>query len=95
MPLLATPASCPASAPAVLEAAWTKVWANDGAAGVDGQSLERFAKQADLYLTELSTALREGTYQPEPIRRVEIPKGDGKTRPLGIPTVKDRIVRRR
>jgi RNA-directed DNA polymerase len=79
-------------APAVLEAAWTKVWANDGAAGVDGQSLERFAKQADLYLTELSTALREGTYQPEPIRRVEIPKGDGKTRPLGIPTVKDRIV---
>jgi len=79
-------------APAVLEAAWTKVWANDGAAGVDGQSLERFAKQADLYLTELSTALREGTYRPEPIRRVEIPKGDGKTRPLGIPTIKDRIV---
>lgn len=79
-------------APAVLEAAWDKVWANDGAAGVDGQSLERFAKQAELYLTELSTALREGTYQPEPIRRVEIPKGDGKTRPLGIPTVKDRIV---
>ena len=79
-------------APAALEAAWDKVWANGGAAGVDGQSLERFAKQADLYLTEVSTALREGTYRPEPIRRVEIPKGDGKTRPLGIPTIKDRIV---
>ena len=45
-------------APAALEAAWDKVWANGGAAGVDGQSLERFAKQADLYLTEVSTALR-------------------------------------
>jgi len=79
-------------APTTLEAAWEKVWANDGAAGVDGQSIERFEARADLYLTELSTALREGNYRPQPIRRVEIPKGDGKTRPLGIPTVKDRIV---
>jgi RNA-directed DNA polymerase len=79
-------------APAVLEAAWEKVWANDGAAGVDGQSLERFVAGAEQYLTELATALREGTYRPQPIRRVEFPKGDGKTRPLGIPTVKDRIV---
>ena len=79
-------------APAVLDAAWEKVWANDGAAGVDGQSIERFAAGAELYLTELTTALREGRYRPQPIKRVEIPKGDGKTRPLGIPTVKDRIV---
>src|SRR5215510_1518291 len=78
-------------APATLEAAWEKVRANRGAAGVDGQSIERFAAQAELYLTELATALREGTYRPQPIRRVEIPKGDGRTRPLGIPTVKDRI----
>jgi RNA-directed DNA polymerase len=79
-------------APTTLEAAWEKVWANDGAAGVDGQSIERFEARAELYLAELSTALREGSYRPQPIRRVEIPKGDGRTRPLGIPTVKDRIV---
>src|SRR5229473_1074123 len=79
-------------APATLAAAWEKVWVNEGAAGVDRQSVERFAAQAELYLTELSTALREGSYQPQPIRRVDIPKGDGRTRPLGIPAVKDRIV---
>ena len=44
------------------------------------------------YLAELSTALREGSYHPQAVKRVDIPKGDGKTRPLGIPTVKDRIV---
>ena len=79
-------------APATLSAAWDRVRVNDGAAGVDKQSVERFEAQAELYLAELSTALREGSYQPQPIRRVEIPKGDGRTRPLGIPTVKDRIV---
>jgi RNA-directed DNA polymerase len=79
-------------APDTLEAAWDKVQANKGAAGVDGQSIGRFKARAQLYLTELSTALREGSYRPQPIRRVEIPKGDGKTRPLGIPVVKDRIV---
>jgi RNA-directed DNA polymerase len=79
-------------APATLEAAWERVWANKGAAGVDRQSIERFEARAELYLAELSAALREGSYQPQPIRRVEIPKGDGRTRPLGIPTVKDRIV---
>jgi len=79
-------------APDTLEAAWNKVRVNDGAAGVDGQSLERFAAQEELYLTELATALREGSYRPQPVKRVDIPKGDGKTRPLGIPTVKDRIV---
>ena len=79
-------------APKTLALAWTKVRANKGAAGVDGQSIERFAAKAEVYLSELSAELREGKYQPQPVKRVDIPKGDGKTRPLGIPTVKDRIV---
>ena len=79
-------------APATLAAAWERVEANAGAAGVDGQSVERFKAGAQLYLAELATAVREGSYRPQPIRRVEIPKGDGRTRPLGIPAVKDRIV---
>jgi RNA-directed DNA polymerase len=79
-------------APATLEAAWERVQVNDGAAGVDGESIERFEAREDVYLAELSTALRTGEYRPQPIKRVEIPKGDGRTRPLGIPTVKDRVV---
>lgn len=79
-------------APDTLALAWTKVRANKGAAGVDGQSVDRFAAKAELYLSELTTALREGSYRPQAVKRVEIPKGDGRTRPLGIPTVKDRIV---
>ena len=79
-------------APATLAAAWERVQANAGAAGVDGQSVERFEQGEQEYLAELATELREGSYRPQPIRRVEIPKGDGRTRPLGIPAVKDRIV---
>jgi RNA-directed DNA polymerase len=59
---------------------------------VDGQSIERFAAKAEVYLSELSAALRAGTYRPQAVKRVDIPKGEGKTRPLGIPTVKDRVV---
>ena len=80
------------TAPATLQVAWEKVRANRGAAGVDGQSVERFERQAELYLGELADGLRDGSYRPQPVRRVEIPKGDGRTRPLGIPAVKDRIV---
>jgi RNA-directed DNA polymerase len=68
-------------APATLALAWTKVEANKGAAGVDGQSVERFAAKAEDYLSELSAALREDTYRPQAVKRVEIPKGDGKLRP--------------
>jgi RNA-directed DNA polymerase len=78
--------------PTTLAAAWRKVARNHGAAGVDGQSIERFAAQAERYLQELQHALKDGSYRPQPVKRVEIPKGDGRTRPLGIPTVKDRIV---
>jgi len=75
-----------------LKAAWQKVEANAGAAGVDRQSVEQFAARAEVYLEELERALRTGEYRPQPIRRVEIPKAGGKMRPLGIPAVKDRIV---
>lgn len=80
------------SAPRTLAVAWAKVRANRGACGVDGESVERFAAREDEYLSELSQALVRDTYRPQAVRRVEIPKGDGGTRPLGIPTVKDRIV---
>ena len=59
---------------------------------MDGQSVERFEERAEQYLEELRQALKAGQYRPQPIRRVEIPKGGGKLRPLGIPVVKDRIV---
>ena len=78
--------------PATLEAAWRKVERNKGAAGVDGQGIERFAAGADRYLTELHETLKNGSYRSSPVKRVDIPKGGGQTRPLGIPTVKDRIV---
>ena len=78
--------------PATLEAAWRKVERNKGSSGIDGQSIERFAAGAELYLAELHETLKCGLYSPSPVKRVDIPKGNGQTRPLGIPTVKDRIV---
>jgi RNA-directed DNA polymerase len=76
-----------------LRAAWERVERNRGAAGVDGQSVERFAAHAEQYLAELGEALRTGQYRPQPVRRVWIEKAGTKAkRPLGIPTVKDRIV---
>ena len=78
--------------PSTLQAAWRQVRANKGAAGIDGQSVERFAANEQEYLSELAKDLEQGKYQPQAVRRVEIPKAGGKTRPLGIPTVKDRIV---
>jgi RNA-directed DNA polymerase len=78
--------------PSTLQAAWQRVARNHGAAGVDGQSVARFAAHAEGYLRELGASLSDGSYRPAPVKRVEIPKADGKTRPLGIPVVKDRIV---
>jgi RNA-directed DNA polymerase len=66
---------------------------NKGAAGVDGQSFEDIEEYGiDRWLDELTQELKSRTYQPAAVRRVHIPKPDGKTRPLGIPTVKDRVV---
>ena len=79
-------------APSTLEAAWRRVRANRGAAGVDRISIEQFEAQAERYLAELHQALKSGEYRPQAVKRVYIPKSDGKERPLGIPTVKDRIV---
>ena len=75
-----------------LWASWQRVAANRGAAGIDRISIERFKANAEYYLEVLERELRNGSYEPAPIRRVYIPKGKGKFRPLGIATVKDRIV---
>ena len=78
--------------PSTLQSAWEQVKANKGAAGIDKQSIESFAANEQVYLNELAKDLEQGTYRPQAVWRVEIPKAGGKTRPLGIPTVKDRIV---
>jgi len=72
--------------------AYKKVRANQGAAGVDGQSIADFEADLSNNLYKLWNRLSSGSYFPPPVRRVDIPKGDGKTRPLGIPTVRDRVV---
>jgi len=77
----------------VLLFAYDSCKANKGAAGVDGQSFEDIETQGlDGWLGELTQELKGRTYRPAAVRRVYIPKPDGKTRPLGIPTVKDRVV---
>jgi len=75
-----------------LKAAWKKVAANRGAAGVDKVSVKRFRSNAQFYIEELEAELRSGAFRPLPVRRVNIAKDGKRTRPLGIPTVKDRIV---
>lgn len=75
-----------------LQSAWERVRANRGAAGGDGMTVAKFAEDADARLQQLSQELRAKTYRPQPVRRVFLPKSGGGQRPLGIPTVRDRIV---
>jgi RNA-directed DNA polymerase len=74
-----------------LRIAWERVKANRGSGGVDGQSLEGFAAQGDQQLDRLQRDLREKTYQPQPVRQVQIPGKPGEFRALGIPTIYDRV----
>ena len=77
----------------ILARAWREVQANAGAAGVDGQTIGEIERSgAERFLAELATELREGQYRPRAVRRALIPKADGQQRPLGIPTVRDRVV---
>jgi RNA-directed DNA polymerase len=79
--------------PYVLVAAWEQVSRNRGAAGIDQQTLAEIeALGVETFLSALAQALREKTYRPAPARRVTIPKGGGQRRPLGIPTVRDRVL---
>lgn len=80
----------------VLQRAWEQVRQNRGAAGIDQQTLAEIeALGVETFLAQIAQTLREKSYRPQPVRRVAIPKGDPrerKTRPLGIPTVRDRVV---
>jgi len=78
--------------PYILREAWKCVKSNDGAPGVDGITIEKVEEYGvDIYLKELGEELRKQTYKPQAVKRVMIPKADGGQRPLGVPTVRDRI----
>ena len=77
----------------VLREAYRLAKANDGSPGIDGKDFEDIEREGlEEFLEGIRQELLEQRYQPLPNRRVEIPKGNGKTRTLGIPTVKDRVV---
>jgi RNA-directed DNA polymerase len=77
--------------PDLMWSAFRSVKRNRGVAGIDKVSIQLFENNLDQNLLALMRCLKDGTYQSHPLRRVHIPKGDGKTRPLGIPAVRDRV----
>lgn len=78
----------------VLQMAWVRVKANGGSAGIDQETIDYIVQEygEDKFMEECRTDLVQKTYRAKPVRRHEIPKGDGKFRPLGIPTVRDRVI---
>lgn len=77
----------------ILWKAWFNVKENAGSAGIDGQTIAKIEEiGVETVLNEIAENLKQGKYRPQPVLRVEIPKDNGKKRPLGIPIVKDRIV---
>ena len=75
-----------------LKQAWARVRANKGAAGIDGMSVADFPAFSQVHMLRIMDQIREGRYAPAPVKRVWIPKPDGSKRPLGIPTVLDRVI---
>lgn len=77
----------------VLWEAWRRVRRNDGAAGVDAETIQAIEEYGEeRFVAEIQAKLETGQYYPQPVKRKYIPKGEGKQRPLGIPTVRDRVV---
>lgn len=77
----------------VLAEAYARVKANGGASGIDEETFEDVEKKGvSEYLAELQLEMKERRYEPKPVKRVYIPKANGKERPLGIPTIRDRVV---
>ena len=75
-----------------MTSAWKQVRSNHGAPGIDGVTVDEFPDRTREHWKEILQSLLDGTYHPNPVKRVEIPKDSGGTRPLGIPTVLDRLI---
>ncbi len=75
-----------------MQAAWKRVRSNKGSAGMDNMTIEEFPEFAQAHLPRIMDQIREGRYKPAPVKRVWIPKPNGEKRPLGIPTVLDRVI---
>lgn len=80
--------------PDILAEAWRRVKRNKGSGGVDGQTIDQIVQEYGerRFLNEIYLELKQKKYNPQPVRRTLIPKADGKQRPLGIPTIRDRVV---